>query len=199
MATTGRRSKPADTGTPSRELLRRARAGDDRALSSLFRRNRKALLKWARGRLPRWARTAGDTTDIVHDVLLHTLRRIDVFEDRGKGALQAYLRQAVDNRIADELRKVARRPMGDLSEASVDLPSKEPSPYAEAVAGEQELRYKKVLSTLSREEQRLIVGRLELEYNYEQLAVISNRPTAEAARLAVRRAVIKLATRLAGG
>jgi RNA polymerase sigma-70 factor (ECF subfamily) len=198
MATAGRETKHADAATPSRDLLRRARAGDDGALSVLFHRNRDALLRWARGRLPRWARTAGDTTDIVHDVLLHTLRRIDVFEDRGKGALQAYLRQAVDNRIADELRKVARRPMDDLSEV-IDMRSKEPSPFDAAASSERESRYKRILSTLSQEEQRLIVGRMELEYNYEQLAVITNRSTAEAARLAVRRAVIKLAKRLAGG
>src|SRR5687768_7211409 len=110
MSNVGRPPRHADSATPSRELLRRARQGDERALSSLFQRNRNALLKWARGRLPRWARNASDTTDLVHDVLANTLGRIEVFEDRGKGALQAYLRRAVDNRIADELRKVARRP-----------------------------------------------------------------------------------------
>ena len=188
-----------DSATLSRDLLRRARAGDSRALSILFRRNGNALLRWARGRLPRWARGITDTTDIVQDVLLQTLRRIEVFEDRGKGALQAYLRQAVDNRIADVLRKVARHPVEELGDVVADLPSHQPSPYHVAAEHEQDERYKKALATLSVDERRLVVGRMELGYNYEQLAVISNRPNAEAARMAVRRAVIKLAKRLPGG
>jgi RNA polymerase sigma factor (sigma-70 family) len=199
MNTRGRRATLSDTGTPSRELLHRARGGDDHALSSLFRRNGHALLRWARGRLPRWARSVSDTTDIVQDVLLQTFRRIEVFEDRGKGALQAYLRQAVDNRIRDELRRVATRPVAELNDVLGELPSLEPSPFQAAAAAEQHARYKQALATLTHEEQVLVVGRLELGYNYDQLAAISNRPSAEAARLAVRRAVIKLAKRLAGG
>jgi hypothetical protein len=45
----------------------------------------------------------------------------------------------------------------------------------------------------------LVVGRLELDYTYEQLALVSGRATAGAARLAARRAVIKLADRMTGG
>jgi hypothetical protein len=39
----------------------------------------------------------------------------------------------------------------------------------------------------------LIVARFELGYTYEQLALISERPGPEAARKALRRAVLKLA------
>ena len=184
---------------PSRELLERARAGDERALSVLFRRNTAALLRWARGRLPRWARGVADTRDIVQDVLLQTFRRLEVFEDRGKGALQAYLRRAVDNRINDELRRVCRRPTAELADVLVNMPSSEPSPVQHATELEAEHRYKAALATLTVEERRLIVGRLELGYNYEQLAAITNRPTAEAARVAVRRAVEKLAKRIMSG
>jgi hypothetical protein len=45
-------------------------------------------------------------------------------------------------------------------------------------------------------ERLLVVGRLELQYNYEQLALITNRPTASAARVALRRAILKLADRM---
>jgi DNA-directed RNA polymerase specialized sigma24 family protein len=73
----------------SRELLRRARAGESRALSALFHRQRGALIRWARGRLPRWARNVADTADLVQDVLLQTFRRLEGFDNRGHGALQA--------------------------------------------------------------------------------------------------------------
>jgi hypothetical protein len=45
----------------------------------------------------------------------------------------------------------------------------------------------------------LVVGRIELGFNYDQLALISGRATPEAARQAVRRAVKKLAERMPGG
>ena len=79
------------SGVPSAELLAKAKAGDTRAMSLLFRRHGPELRQWARGRLPRWARGMADTTDVVQDVLLRTFKRIDSFEDRGKGALRGYL------------------------------------------------------------------------------------------------------------
>ena len=41
-----------------------------------------------------------------------------------------------------------------------------------------------------------IIGRLELGYSYEQLALVLRKPTPEAARLAVRRALGRLAERM---
>ena len=112
-STTLRILNSRETAT-SKELLARTRQGDERALSALFRRHGRALRQWARGRLPKWARGVNDTADIVQDALLQTFRRIDRFEDRGKGALQAYLRQAATNRIRDEIRRVAHHQRSDL-------------------------------------------------------------------------------------
>jgi RNA polymerase sigma-70 factor (ECF subfamily) len=180
----------------SAELLARAKAGDARALSLLFRRHGPELRQWARGRLPRWARSVADTTDMVQDVLLRTFRRIDRFEDRGKGALRAYLRRSIMNRIHDEMRKVVRRPTGELEDRVFNLPGTAPTPYAAAVGAEQERHYKVALATLTEDERMLVVGRLELGYNYDQLALIGGRATPEAARQAVRRALKKLAERM---
>jgi|ERR1051325_2286668 RNA polymerase sigma-70 factor (ECF subfamily) len=179
------------TASSSRELLEKARAGDERALNSLWRRQGGVLRKWARGRLPRWARSLTETADVVQDVLLQTFSRLDRIDHRGKGALQAYLRQAVLNRIRDEMRRVARRPLSGPEEAAASVPSSGASPLDDALDAEMEQRYKQALSVLTEEEQLLVVGRLELDYTYEQLALVSNRPTAEAARLAVRRAILK--------
>ena len=199
MATVPKKD-PSRTTLSTAGLLERARGGDDRAVDTLFRRHGHWLRKWARGRLPQWARTIHDTADVVQDVLMQTIRRIDRFDDRGKGALKAYLRQAVDNRIRDVMRSVNRRPVESLDERAVfALPSLGLSPFDNAVAMERERDYKAALATLTEEERLLIIGRVELGYNYEQLALISNRPTAEAARLAVRRAVMRLAQRMALG
>src|SRR5687768_6490718 len=91
------------------QLLERARAGDDEALERLFAKYLKPLRRWAAGRLPKWARDMADTQDLVQETLLQTFRKIEGFECRGEGALQAYLRQALMNRIRDELRRFDRR------------------------------------------------------------------------------------------
>ena len=189
-------SEPGPSTAQSAELLDRARAGDSHALSALFRKQRTALRRWARGRLPVWARSAHDTADLVQEALLQTLRRLDRFDDRGKGALAAYLRQAVMNRIRDEIRKVGRRPLTEADTEATNVASEMPSPFDMTLTAEQEQKYKRALGRLSDDERLLVVGRIELGYNYEQLALISKRPNAEATRQAVRRAVVKLAERM---
>ena len=102
-------------------LIERARAGDQEALERLFARHLKPLQRWARGRLPRWARDLADTDDLVQDTLVQTFKNIDDFEPRRVGALQAYLRQAVLNRIRNELRRKGRQPRTtDLEGIEVD-------------------------------------------------------------------------------
>src|SRR5688500_18838650 len=159
--------RPADDGfaPTSGELLRRARAGDSRALSTLLRRQGMALTRWARGRLPRWARHLADTADLVQDALLNTFRRIDRFDDRGSGALQAYLRQAVQNRISDELRRIDRRPTAEIDD---DFPADGLSPYDLTLSAERALRYKQALASLSEADRILIVARFEMDYTSEQ-------------------------------
>ena len=43
-------------------------------LDLLYLRYLAPLRRWARGRLPQWARDMRDTDDLVQDTLLHTLR-----------------------------------------------------------------------------------------------------------------------------
>jgi DNA-directed RNA polymerase specialized sigma24 family protein len=62
-----------------------------------------------------------DTADLVQDAILNTLQRLHTFEPQGHGALRAYLRRAVENRINDEHRRIARRGVADeLDEAAPD-------------------------------------------------------------------------------
>src|SRR5262245_35538199 len=95
---------------PTIELVIKAREGDRLAVEALLERSLPAVKRWAHGRLPAAARGALDTGDLVQEAALHALRRLDVFEPRHVGAMQAYLRQSVINRIRDEVRRVTRRP-----------------------------------------------------------------------------------------
>jgi RNA polymerase sigma-70 factor (ECF subfamily) len=172
-------------------LLQRARSGDRQALDALFGRYVPLLRRWASGRLPQWARDLTDTHDLVQETLLQTFKKIDTFEYRGEGALQAYLRQVLVNRIRLEFRKTAGRPdRTDLGEGHVD-PA--PSPLEETI-GEQTLdRYEQALAALRPEEREVIVSRVELGLSYEELAAALNKPSPEAARKAARRALLRLA------
>jgi len=137
-----------------------------------------------------WARSRFDTVDLVQETMLHTFRRLDGFEVRRRSALKAYLQQGIQNRIRDELRHLARARKTGLSD---DLIDSRPSPLDEAITLETEARYKQALSRLSAREQELIVGRFELEYSFEQLALATRRRSAAAARVALSRAVARLA------
>jgi len=172
------------------DLLARARNGDTYAVDLLFERCLPALRRWARGRLPYYARDLADTQDIVQDTVLQTLRRLDTFEPRHQGALQAYLRQAVANRIRDEIRRVRRRPASnELDDAQPDA---SPSPLEHAIGREGIERYEAALQRLEPPDREAIVARFELQQSYEEMAVALGKPSANAARMAVTRAVARL-------
>ncbi len=172
-------------------LLERARAGDQAALERLFERHLKPLQRWARGRLPKWARDLADTDDLVQNTLLRTFKRIEDFEPRHVGALQAYLRQAVLNGIRNELRRKGRQPHAtDLD--GVELEDAD-SPLEHAIGRQAVERYEEALQRLTAEEREAIIGRVEMGYSYEELAEALGRPSPEAARKAARRALTRLA------
>jgi RNA polymerase sigma factor (sigma-70 family) len=184
----------ASTAT-SLQLLARARHGDREALEQLFQRLAPPLYRWARGRLPQWARRGADTADLVQDALVHTFQRLDRFEPRRRKALQAYLRQAVRNRVRDELRRAdTNKPPMTLD--GVEAMSAATPLEDQLMATEDEGRYRAALQRLEPEESELVVARLELGYSYEQLALAFKRPSADAARMAVRRALLRVAEEL---
>jgi RNA polymerase sigma-70 factor (ECF subfamily) len=172
-------------------LLERARAGDQQAMERLFAVHLKPLQRWARGRLPKWARDLADTDDLVQDTLLQTFKRIEDFEPRRVGALQAYLRQAVLNRIRNELRRKGREPHATDVDG-IEVESAE-SPLEQAIGREAVERYEAALHRLTTEEREAIIARVEMGYSYEELAEALGKPTPDAARKAARRALVRLA------
>jgi RNA polymerase sigma factor (sigma-70 family) len=178
-------------------LVARVQAGDESALEELFARHYAPLRRWTTGRLPNWARQLTDTDDLVQDALLQTFKRIDVFDPRGPGALHAYLRQAVMNRLRDELRRRGRQPetltLDDTGTAErLGIESGE-SPLAQAIGRENLARYQDALASLRPEEREAVIGRIEMGYTYQELAEAIGKPTAEAARKATERALVRLA------
>jgi len=172
-------------------LIERLRQGDREALERLLARHAGPLRRWISGRLPRWARDLADTDDLVQDTLLRTFRKMEDFEPRHVGALQAYLRQAVLNRLRDELRRKGRAPsMVDLDDVRLEAAG---SPLEEAIGREAVERYEAALARLKPEERELIIARVEMDYSYEELAEAFGKPTPDAARKAAQRALVRLA------
>jgi RNA polymerase sigma-70 factor (ECF subfamily) len=135
-----------------------------------------------------------DTDDLVQDTMIRTLKQIDLFEYRTDGALQAYLRQAVMNRIRNEIRRARRHPSPDPLDSGA--PASDLSPL-EALIGRQTVdAYEKALDDLSPQDREAVIGRVELGLSYEDLAKAMARPSADAARMAVGRALVKLARML---
>lgn len=184
-------------GTPPDEtiqLLKKARGGDKAALEALFERYLVPLRRWARGRLPKYARDMTDTQDIVQETLLQTFKNIESFDAQRQGALQGYLRQAVMNRIRDELRRFGRRGQGAVLDS--DAPDSGPSPLEQAIGRQALERYEQALARLRPEEREAIIARVELGLSYEEMAEALQKPTADAARKAAQRALLRLAAEM---
>jgi RNA polymerase sigma-70 factor (ECF subfamily) len=179
---------------PTIELVLRAREGDRLAVEALLQRSIPSLRRFAHGRLPAAARGSLDTGDLVQETVLHVLRRLDTFEPRHVGAMQAYLRQSVMNRIRDEVRRIGRHPAP--AELPQDLVSDMPSPLEEAVRAEAYERYRAVLVHLSPRDREMVVARIEAQWNLGEIAQRFNMRTVDGARMAVTRALRRLMDRL---
>jgi RNA polymerase sigma-70 factor (ECF subfamily) len=175
-------------------LLHLAQDGNLDAVEELFRKCQRRLRRWAHGRLPPGARDHSDTNDLVQDVLVQTFKRLDLFDVRGEGALHAYLRQALLNRIRDHIRRAQRRPTAVSLDP--DQPDPAASPLETCVGRELLRRYDDALERLTVQDRELIVSTVEMGLDFEELARITRRASADAARKATRRALVRLAVEM---
>lgn len=181
-----------DFGSPATvELLRLARDGDQNATNALFERLFPPLLRFARGRLPGWARGMIDTTDLVQESLLSAYGVIDKDRSIGDGAIHAYLRSTLKNRLIDELRKVERRPRLDEMEHTQRGDSA--TPLEEIIGIEALERYEAALSRIPEADRDAVLARIELGLSYAEIATMLDRPSPDAARMSVSRAMLRLA------
>jgi RNA polymerase sigma-70 factor (ECF subfamily) len=179
------------------DLVARAQTGDRAALDELLVRSLPSVQRWAHGRLPLYARGALDTDDLVQQAAYRTLKRLHLFQPRHVHSLQAYLREAVVNRIRDAVRTQTRHGLKDNPPVEVSVEERRdensPSPLEEVLKQETVDRYRRGLKKLKAHEQRAVVLRLELDMDYDELAVHLGKASQAAARMAARRAMERLA------
>jgi len=176
------------------ELLLKAQSGDDDALNRLLVRYLPRLRRWASGRLPWGLRTMLDTGDLVQDAVINALPHLNALEIRTDHALQYYLQRAVTNRIIDLRKRGNRRPIRE--EIPDDVAAAGTSPLDAAISVEAFERYDNALRSLKKAERELIVLRLELEFTFPEIAETVGKPSPDAARMAVVRAIERLADKM---
>jgi RNA polymerase sigma-70 factor (ECF subfamily) len=187
---------PLLSDEPTIELVIKARAGDRMAVEALLQRCLPQLKRWAHGRLPPAARGSLDTGDLVQEAAMHALQHLGTFEPRHVGAMQAYLRMSVINRIRDEVRRLVRHP------AAVELPDDHPgdntSPLEFAIQAESYERYRAALQQLRPRDREMVVARIEVQWSLGEIAQQFGMKTVDAARMAVSRALKRLSKTMAG-
>jgi len=177
---------------PTEQLLRRIRGGEAAARQALYERCLPLLQRWAHGRLPRRSRDITDTDDLVQITLIRALNHLDEFQTNGSGSFLAYLRQILLNEVRAELRKRQHEKIDFDCFALID----ESASVVEQLVGEEQLRtYESALASLDREEQALIVMRIEFGMGYKEIALdVGLKP--DAVRMRVNRALDLIASRM---
>ena len=173
------------------ELLQQAKQGDAAALTALLTRYLPRLNRWASGRLPARARSLFETNDLVHETLLKAIQGLDRIEESRTGGFQSYMRQAILNRIRDQMRWAQRR--SGSTPVSENLADGTPSPLENAIGADVLDRYERARDRLTEEERLFIHLKIELDFGYEDIAAIMNRSSRDAARMGVQRSLRKLA------
>lgn len=178
----------------SYSLLLRARSGDRDACNELCLRYLPRLRRWAHGRLPGWARQHLDTEDIVQDTLMRSVNQLSAFTPHNERAFCAYVSEALRNRLRDAMRRAVAKPGGEA--LSDQAPAADPSPLEQAVGVQMLTRYDAALQRLRECDRQLVVARVELGLGYDEIADLLDKPSIPAVRVAVSRALVRLASEM---
>jgi RNA polymerase sigma-70 factor (ECF subfamily) len=144
--------------------------------------------------VPKSSKGVAETRDVLQDAALGVWNRMEQLDFRNQGDLDAYVRQAVINRIRDQARRGNARPPvlpldPDIAGTIIDDC---PSALDHALDAEATARYQRAFAALDVGDREAIIARTEMGYSFDQIAQLTNRPSAAAARMAVNRAVERL-------
>ena len=184
-------SSPMDS---TRGLFFRAKAGDLEAREKLWKKLRERLCRYAHGKLPRRLRSLVETEDVVQDALAQTLRRVDLFDPKHSGAFGVALFKTMKRCLIDQHRRAGRQPAE--GETASSLAAQGPSPMEEAIEKEKLERVITARSKLSDEDQALLQARLDLDLGFSDVALLFGKPSPDAARIAVQRAIARLVKKM---
>ncbi len=179
------------------ELLRRAKSGDDEAVSELHERYAPLVLGRARRRLTPFLRRRDDTEDIRQSVFGDVLRGLTGVEDRGEAAFRHWLLIKVENKIRDRLRRQLNRngqhrETALRSGAAEQLRCQERGPASEAARLDDRARIAGLLGSLDEMDRHVLQLRARQCLPFGEVARAAGLPSADAARMRYVRALVAL-------
>lgn len=178
----------------TQQLIDRAREGDAGARESLARRYRVVVSQWAHGRLPGHARDLNETADLVQVTMMRAIDKLDLFEWERSGDFSAWLRQIFMNVLRDELRRAGRQHVSEHTPLDELVPG--PDLIARELGAESAVAYVNALEQLPIELREIVILHLEFGLSHAELAEAVGAPSADAARMRLRRALSALALNL---
>jgi len=195
------------------ELIRRCRAGEERARALLFGRYHPYLRVLARAQLGRHLRAKCDPSDLVQQTLLEAHRDFASFQGNGEAELLAWLRRILAHNLFNEARRFAARQRDANREVSLEqvqagvehssvalgrcLAADTPTPSQEASKREAAVRLADALARLPDDYQTVLLLRVFEGLAAEEVARRMGR-TAGAVRMLQMRALAALREELAG-
>jgi len=174
-------------------LLQRVAEGDEMARERLCHHFMPILTRWAHGRLPDYARDLSETQDLVQTALIRALDQVDDFESLREGAFLAYLRKILLNSIRMEIRRVTRRNRHGFADSELEPSDPEASILSEVIGLDVLERYEAALMTLTDKAREAVMLRVEFGYSFPEIALATDTPSANSARMLVSRSLVQLA------
>jgi len=174
-------------------LLHRVANDDAAAREQLCRQFIPILTRWAHGRLPDYARDLSETQDLVQVALIRALDQIGEFDALREGAFLAYLRKIMLNNIRMEIRRVTRRNKHGFADSEHELQDPEASIVSKVIGLDVLERYEAGLMTLTDKAREAVILRVEFGYSFAEIALATDTPSANSARMMVSRSLVQLA------
>jgi len=189
----------------TRELVARARQGDEAAMGRLLTIHADRLLAAVRAELGGRLRQRMESQDIMQQVCVDALRNIDGFEDQGKGSFFRWLRRIAVNSICDADRKAfkAVKRRGELRAADVAqadesilnlielIPGSVTGPVTTADRADRLRMLRAALDGLSEDHREVLRLRYLNQLSFEETAAEMDK-TVRAVRSLCVRALIRL-------
>lgn len=166
------------------DLFRAARAGEEPARRALLERHATTIRRLLRARMGDGVRERAETVDLVQDVLLDLLSRLDVSRFESEADLDRYVATVVRNKVAATARKKGERGNDDsLDPTSAPFARPETSPLDRAARNERRSRLIDALKELSVEQRRIIELRDLEQRSFAEIALVTGKSEAAAQML----------------
>jgi RNA polymerase sigma-70 factor, ECF subfamily len=199
--------------TDASELIRRCRAGEERARAELLTRYHPYLQMLAQAQLGRHLRARCAPSDLVQQTLLEAHRDFGAFQGEHEAELLAWLRRILAHNLYNENRRIAAQKRDAAREVSLEqvraglehsslalgrcIPADTPSPSQMAVRNESAVRLADALARLPADYQTVLLLRVFEGLSAEEVGRQMGRK-AGAVRMLQMRALAALREQLAG-